>query len=461
MSRTTTARWFGLTVAAALALAACAPGSGGEETPEPSPTATDTPTETEDPTEDPGEEAEPITLTVWDQEVRGGQNEQIERLNAAFMDEYPHITIDRVSQSFEDLATTLRLAITDNDAPDVVQANNARNTMGAFVAAGQLLPLDSYAEQFGWFDRFPASILTYSSYSEDAVTFGAGNLYGLPQVGEVVGIYYSKSKLAELGLEVPTTWDEYENALEVAKAAGEIPMQLGNIDGWPAMHVFGPLQGGFVEAAEIIDLGLGNPGRTWVSDHQESVAAHLVDWVDKGYFNDGVNGTDYDAAWQALAQGEGVFLPAGSWLAADLGDAMGDDVGFFVPDSAFGGPATTGGTGLPFAITTASANPDAAALYIDFITSEEAMDVIAETGNLPVIRTAELAPASGINHDIYTVFGVASETGAILPYLDWATPTFYDTLAVGLQDLLAGRVAPAAFLEVLEADYAAFVGSAG
>lgn len=457
MSRTTTARWLGLTAAAALALAACAPGTGSDdETTEPSPT--ETASETEEPTET-GEE--PVTLTVWDQEVRGGQNEQIERLNAAFMEEYPHITIDRVSQSFEDLATTLRLAITDNDAPDVVQANNGRNTMGAFVAAGQLLPLDDYAAEHGWFDRFPASILTYSTYSEDAVTFGQGNLYGLPQVGEVVGIFYSKAKLAELGLEVPTTWADFETALETAKAAGEIPMQLGNIEGWPAMHVFGPLQGGSIPSAEIIDLGLGNPGATWITPEQEAVAAHLVDWVNKGYFNDGVNGTDYDAAWQALAQGDGVFLPAGSWLAADLGDAMGDDVGFFVPESDFGGPATTGGTGLPFAITAASDAPDAAALYIDYITSDAAMEIIAETGNLPVIRTAELAPADGINRDVFTVFGQVTETGAILPYLDWATPTFYDTLAVGLQDLLAGQTAPAAFLESLEADYAAFVGDAG
>ena len=456
MSRKTTARWFGLTVAAALALAACAPGTGTvDETEEPTETSSE-----ESTPEDDGE-PEPVTLTVWDQEVRGGQNEQIEQLNAAFMEANPHITIDRVSQSFEDLATTLRLAITDNDAPDVVQANNGRNTMGAFVAAGQLLPLDDYAAQYGWTDRFPASILTFSTYSEDAVTFGQGNLYGLPQVGEVVGIFYSKSKLADLGLEVPTTWDQFETALEAAKAAGEIPMQLGNIEGWPAMHVYGPLQGATVDSAEIIDLGLGNPGRSWVTPDNEAVAAHLADWVAKGYFNEGVNGTDYDAAWQALANGEGVFLPAGSWLAADLESAMGDDVGFFMPNSAAGGPATTGGTGLPFAITAASDAPDAAAAYIDFITSDSAMEIITATGNLPVIRTAELAPASGINADVFKVFGEVTETGALLPYLDWSTPTFYDTLAKGLQDLIAGQIDPAGFGEALEADYAAFVGSAG
>lgn len=436
--------------AALLALAGCAPGSGNSEN-----------------TADTGEISTDIsgvgdvTLTVWDQEVRGGQNEQMEQLNAAFMEQYPNVTIDRNSQSFDDLATTLRLALTDDDAPDVVQANNGRNTMGQFVAAEQLRPLDDYAEAYGWFDRFSPSVLQYSTYSEDAKVFGDGNLYGLPQVGEVVGVFYSKSKLAELGLEVPTDWTEFDAALKAAAAAGETAMQLGNIEQWPALHVFGPLQGDYVDAEVITDLGLGNAGQSWTTPENVEAAAALQGWVDSGYFNDGVNGTDYDAAWQALAGGDGVFLIGGSWLAADLGDAMGDDVGFFIPNTADGTPATTGGTGLPFTITSAADNNDVAAAYIDFITSDEAMDVLAETGNLPVNRTAELAPTSGVLADVFTVFGHVTGDGSLLPYLDYATPTFGDTMGQALQDLLAGQATPEQFTETLEADYSEFVASNG
>ncbi|MGH3703423.1 MAG: ABC transporter substrate-binding protein [Agromyces sp.] len=402
-----------------------------------------------------------VTLTVWDQEVRGGQNEQMEQLNAAFMEKYPNVTIDRNSQSFDDLATTLRLALTDADAPDVVQANNGRNTMGQFVAAEQLRPLDDYAEAYGWGDRFSSSVLQYSTYSDDAKVFGDGSLYGLPQVGEVVGIFYSKSKLEGLGLEVPTDWSEFDAALKAAKAAGETPMQLGNIEKWPALHVFGPLQGDYVDAEVITDLGLGNAGQSWTTPENVEAASALQGWVDAGYFNDGVNGTDYDAAWQALAGGDGVFLIGGSWLAADLGDAMGDDVGFFIPNTGDGTPATTGGTGLPFTITSAADNTDVAAAYLDFITSDEAMDVLAETGNLPVNRTAELAPDSGVLADVFTVFGNVTGDGSLLPYLDYATPTFGDTMGQALQDLLAGQSTPEQFTETLEADYSEFVASNG
>ncbi len=161
-----------------------------------------------------------VTLTVWDQEVRGGQNEQMERLNAAFQEQYPNVTIDRVSRSFDDLATTLRLALSGNDAPDVVQANNGRADMGAFVSRGPAAAARRYAEVYGWDQRFPEAVRQYVSYTPDGKVFGEGELYGLPQVGEVVGVYYNPAKLQRLGIAVPGTWEEFEAALATAKAAG-------------------------------------------------------------------------------------------------------------------------------------------------------------------------------------------------------------------------------------------------
>ncbi|MET4638032.1 extracellular solute-binding protein [Mycetocola sp. 2940] len=438
-------------IAVAATLAACAPGTGQSDAPDPQ--------STEISTDISG--VGDVTLTVWDQEVRGAQNEQIEQLNAAFEEKYPNVSIDRVSQAFDDLNTTLRLALTDKDAPDVVQANNGRSTMGAFVAADQLRPLDDYADAYGWFDRYAESILQYSTYSEDATVFGEGDLYGLPQVGEVVGVFYSKSKLEGLGLEVPADWAAFDRALAAARAAGEIPIQLGNIEQWPAGHVFGPLQGDSVAPDEITKLGLGNPGASWTTPENEKAAAALQAWVDNGYFNEGANGTDYDAAWQALAAGDGVFLLGGSWLTADLADAMGDDLGFFIPETDAGTLATTGGTGLPFTITSAAENTDVAAAYIDFLTNDAAMEVLAETGNLPVNRTAELAPESGVLADVYTAFESVTQDGSLLPYLDYATPTFGDTLGQSLQDLLDGRTTPQQFTEALEADYTEFLESNG
>src|SRR5919106_1035142 len=161
---------------------ACAPGEDNDGTAE----GDDTP-----PASEPAEIDEEVTLIVWDQEVRGGQNEVIEELNAAFMEVHPNITIERVSRSFEDLQTTLPLALTGDDAPDVVQANNGRPIMGSF---------------------------------------GEGSLYGLAQQGELVGVFYNRAKLDELGIEVPQTWEDFLAAAEAATEAGEVALPLGNID---------------------------------------------------------------------------------------------------------------------------------------------------------------------------------------------------------------------------------------
>lgn len=441
----TSRKIVGLSAAALLVLTACNPSSSDDE-------------ETTTGTEGSGEVSTDITdapeqtLVVWDQEVRGGQNEQMERLNEAFMDKYPNITIERNSQSFDDLQTTLRLALSGNDAPDVVQANNSRSMMGQFVSSGQIQCLDDYVDAYEWDSRFSEQILGYSSYSEDATVFGEGCVYGLPQVGETVGIYYSESKLDELGLEYPQSWAELEEQLPQIVEAGETPLVLGNIDKWPAGHVFGAIQGEYVPADQISTLGFGNPGASWDTEENIEAAAELQNWVEEGYFNAGVNGADYDQVWQDFANGEGVYLIAGSWLAADLGDAMGDDVRFALPPSE--GPTTTGGTGLPFAMTSAAKDPDVAAAYIDFITSDEAMQILAETGNVPVNNAADYADeAEGVVADVMVAFDELTTTGNITPYLDWATETMDQVIGDALQNLIAGNVTPEEFVQTLEEAY--------
>nr|WP_300336331.1 extracellular solute-binding protein [Actinomyces sp.] len=400
-----------------------------------------------------------VTLTVWDQEVRGGQNEQMERLNKAFMARYPNVTVKRVSQSFDDLQTTLRLALSGDEAPDVVEANNSRSTMGAFVSAGQLISLDPWVSSYGWDKSYSPSILSYSSYSADGKTFGSGSLWGLPQVGEAVGLYYVPSRLARLGLRPPTSWEELVDQLATIKEAGQVPLMLGNVEKWPALHVFGPVQGAHVPASQVRALGFGNAGASWDTEENLAAATQIQQWATKGYFNEGFNGVDYDTVWQDFSTGTGTYLIAGSWLAPDLRAVLGEDVAFMLPPAseATGQPATTGGTGLPFAITSAARNPNVAAAYIDFITNADAMKVLADTGNVPVNDTASFAAqAGGVVGEVMTAFQDLTTSGEVLPYLDYATPTFDQVLGDALQQLLDGQLEPQAFLDTLEAAYTEF-----
>lgn len=397
-----------------------------------------------------------VTLTVWDQEVRSGQDKPLQELNAAFMEQYPNVTIKRVSRSFDDLQKQVRLAISSEDAPDVVQANNARGDMGAFVKAGLLRPLNGYSDVYGWEERFPESVRSVASYSEDGETFGEGNLYGVPLTGELVGVWYNQAKLDQLSIEPPQTAEDFEAALQAAKDAGEIPIQFGNLDQWPGIHEWGFVQNLYAPRDEIVKLGFGQPGASWESEGNQQAADAMASWVDQGYFTDGFNGLGYDPSWQDFAKGKGVFLISGSWLLADLQAAMGDDLGFMLPPVGTSGEqAVTGSTGLPFAITDASEEPDVAAAYLDFITSPDAMDKISAAGGLPAYGVEEQSP-KGTQADMFEAWGAALDEDALTPYLDWATPDATEVVPTEVQKFMGGDTSTDEFLGALEDDYTSF-----
>src|SRR5918994_1659513 len=267
-----------------------------------------------------------VTLTVWDQEVRGGQRKQIERLNQAFQERYPNVTIKRVAKSFEDLNTTLKLAVSGDKAPDVVQANQGRPVMGQLVKGGLLRPLDAYAEAYGWADRYSKVLLDLNRFSDDAAEFGSGGLYGLSQMGEIVGVYYNREQVPE----PPTTFEEFEAQLEQAKSDGDVPIAFGNLDKWPGIHEFETVQAQFAEPDAVRDFVFAREGATFASPANEQAATTLRGWAEKGYFTPDFNGTGYDPAWQQFTRGKGRYLIAGTWLVADLDDQMGEDAGFML-----------------------------------------------------------------------------------------------------------------------------------
>jgi raffinose/stachyose/melibiose transport system substrate-binding protein len=439
-------------MAAAAALAGCGTSPGAEEE---TTTGAEAEAEATDVQTDASQLGD-VTLTVWDQEVRGGQNQAMKQLNAAFQEEYPNITIKRVAKSFTDLQTTLKLAASGPNPPDVVQANNGYSAMGPLVEANLLMPLDRYSEAYGWSDRWSEGILKMNQFTEDGSAFGTGSLFGVPTTGEVVGVYYNKAKLRELGIETPETFEDFEAALQTAKGAGETPIQFGNLDQWPGIHEFEEVQLQHVDKEYARAWVFGEGEQTFEDQGNMDAAAKLQEWADNGYFTKGFAGLGYDPSWAQFGKGQGVFLITGSWLTADLKSALGDDVGFMLlPAREDGALATLGGEGLPWAISSKSKNADAAAAYIDFITSDDSAQVITDAGLLSA-TTAEVTVPEGIDTEVYDAWTRANEEDAIVPYLDWATPTMYDTSTAAIQELLAKKTTPDEFAATIQEDYAKF-----
>lgn len=384
-----------------------------------------------------------VTLTVWDQEVRGGQAAQIKELNKQFMAKYPNVKIKRVAKSFDDLNTTLKLAVSGPKAPDVVEANQGLGVMGQLVKGKLLRPVDDYAKVYGWADRYPSLLLDLNKFESTGTTFGTGQLYGLSQMGEIVGIFYNKKKVPT----PPTTMAELETALAKAKSDGDIPIQFGNLDKWPGIHEYETVLGRTAPKDAVRNFVFQKDGASFDTPEFQAAATKLQDWVKKGYFTKDFNGTGYDPAWQRFAKGKGTFLIAGTWLVADLADQMGDDVGFMtIPgDDAGAEPVALGGESLPFTITSKSKHPDVAAAYIDFLTDQNAANVLTQTKNLAAMKYETPAPEGALTQDVAKAWKALGDADGLIPYADYTTPTFGDDLGGAIQNMLALKDSPTDF----------------
>jgi raffinose/stachyose/melibiose transport system substrate-binding protein len=394
-----------------------------------------------------------VTLREWDQEVRGGQNKEMKRLNKQFQKKYPNVTIKRTSKSFSDLKTTLKTALSGKQPPNVVEVNQGYPDMVSFVKAGLLRPLDRYDSKYGWSKRYPKALTDLNRVNADATEFGHGKLYGLSQMGEYVGIYYNKSKMKSLGIDKPKTWQDFTKALAKAKKAGQLPIQFGNLDKYPAIHTFGVIQDQMAGKKAVRNLVFGRGQTKWTQQPTVQAAKTLQSWTKRGYFPSGPNGIGYDDAAKKFAAGHGVFLITGTWEAADLKGPMGTKLGIMIPPPKSGAqPVTTGGESLALSITKKSKHPDVSAAYINFLTNKHADKVMTDTGNLAAVPPASAASRSGVDGQMVSGWNQINKADGLVPYLDYSTPTFYDTLTSDLQSLIGDKVTPEKFVKKLQKD---------
>lgn len=436
--------------ALALGLAACAPGSGGG-----SGAATAGPVSTD------VAKAGKVTLTEWDQDTDPVRAKVIDTLNSQFEKKYPNVTIKRVSRSFNDLKTTLRLALSGKNPPDVVQANQGYPDMGAFVKAHLLRPLDDYSKLYGWSKRYPSSLLKINSFTPDGKTWHTGSLYGLSERGEAVGVFYNKKILSDAGVTPPTTYDEFAASLPKLKAAGVTPIAYGDKDLTMGIHLYGVVQAALAGANAVNDLVYAKSG-AWTDAENVKAAQVVQDWSKDGYLTDGANGVSEDQATADFGAGKYAYEVDGPWEGGVLGKAMGDNVGFnaLKPKASSTGPVTQGGVSLAWAITSKSKHPDVAAAYINFLNDDHASTVMAKAGLLPAIAPKDYSPKSGtLEADLVKAWNDVAADNGLVPYLDYTTPTFYDTLTAALQKLTEQQTTPEDFTKTLQTDYAAFKAS--
>ena len=400
-----------------------------------------------------------IKLVVWDTATSGVQKEIIETLAREFEKDNPGVQIEHEGYPFDELQKTLQRAITSGKGPDIAQINNGESSMGPLVRAKLLIPLTKYDKQYGWSKKFAPALLARNMYTEDGKTFGKGVLWGVSQTGELVGFYYNKKIFQQNGIQVPKTFDELEQVMQTLKDKGVTPLIFGNLDKWQAIHLYGEILGTMTNREYLDGLIYRQGNKSWDTPQIKQAAAKLQEWESKGYFIKNYAALHSDDAWKLFAAGKGAMLLQGSWLTGDIQKAMGSNAGFFaMPPRGNKTVLHVGGVGIPYGIIKTTKYPDVAAKFINFLVSDRAVQLLLENGQLPAIKVPQsYIKPNTVSGDLYKAWNKVNDENALGHYLDWATPTFYDTLTAHLQLLLAHKESPDQFAKALEADYSKFL----
>lgn len=431
-------------VAAATLMAACSgpgspsSGSGASSAPAAASTAVGT---------------TPATITVF---TGAGTRDFTQGLADAFHAKYPAITVKLQVEADNNYNTVLPRLLASDTPPDVA----APSDLIQGVKDGLLANLDTYAQLYGWAAKVPSTILAAGRVSNGVI--GSGSLYTAGgAAGPLVGVFYNRELAQKVGMtQVPATLADMESVMAKAKSMGITPIVASNSDGLIG-HLYDLLLAEYMGPQKLLDVVWHQPGATLDTDAARQATAKLADWMSKGYFNADANAINQDASYGEFAGGQGLFMVQGTWIVQALPAAFKGKYGIFpLPPQSGTNVVSMTGNSLAFAIAQHSKNKDAAALFLDFLTTPDAAKVANQNG-YPTAVGSTAAPVTldqTLTDQIQNGYATVGADNGFTQWLQNADSTMTPALTAQLQALLAGKTTPDAVVAALQKTYAAAVG---
>ena len=261
---------------------------------------------------------EPVELSIYaqyaDDDTKVPYDYAVKELEKA----YPNVTLNLIVQSQDDGETLKTLAAT-GQLPDIFQANT--DIINTFKETNQVMVLNDVADKSGYADKL------YDSAKELAYD-ADGNMYCFPYAGqEYVLWYYNKAIFEKCGVEVPKTYDELKNCIEVFKEQGITPMAIFGQEGWITSSMYDVIATRYNEGGiKALDQKEAN-----ITDDAYVKSANLLsELVADGMFQSDATTTNYDQASEMFLSGQAAMFLNGQWYIEDATTALGDDVDWMI-----------------------------------------------------------------------------------------------------------------------------------
>ena len=344
----------------------------------------------------------PVTINFWHHySAQSAENETLMNdLIPKFESENPGIKVNAVSHEWAELHDKILVSASSQSLPDVARLDIA--WLPEFQQMGVLVALDQEMPDFSEV----AGTLLDSALSTANI---GGSYYALPLNTNSKILFYNTAMLEAAGVEVPTTMDEWVEAVRKLSGTNANGQQIWGwnepaLSGWNICPFIWSFGGSLTNEEQTVATGYINSPETVKA--VETFAMLVQEGALTGFNSGDIPMTD------GFGTGRYAMLLEGPWKTAELAGAY-PDVAYgtaYMPAGEGGSISVLGGEDIAMFNT---ANREAAWKFMQFMTGEYAETAMAKCGQIPVNKVA--LESDVVKNADYAPFIQAIETAKARP----------------------------------------------
>ncbi|MFD0586423.1 extracellular solute-binding protein [Paenibacillus sp. GCM10027627] len=334
--------------------------------------------------------------------------------------------------------TKLKQEMAAGNPPDIFEVFGGAD-LKLYVKANRMLDLTPILKELGLSDKF----ISLAEFTID------GKVYGIPYGGYSEGVFYNKRIFKDLGLSIPTTWEELMATAQRIKEAGYVPFGLAAKDAWVTGMMWNTIMERYVGIDAFNKLVTGETKWTDAEFVQGFKAYSEI--VSKDYFTRGALGLEDSAHSLQLLRGQAAMVYTGTWDAnhftsMDAGGLKGQ-IGFFAFPSIPGGKGdqrsinASYSNGIGFSSNLTDEQVVVVKEFIsNFFNEEVQKRSLIEDKLLPSMKLSDLSDIDPLMTEVLTVMAQASSSWPAFDAI--VQPSVTGEIGVGLQELIGNLSTP-------------------
>lgn len=385
-----------------------------------------------------------VSLWTWSPITRTA-----EKMIDAFEKANPDITIDYTNYNYNpEYLQALSAASASDNLADIVGLQPGSLTQ---TYSDYLIDLSDYAKA-EWGDDWTS---VYDNVTQSQLQLGNKDgddgHYILPIETQDIYVEYNKTLFEQLGLKVPTTYDELVEVSKTLRDNGYAPLFFGGADGWQHVNLL------LMCTSQISDTLFDecqNGEKAWTCDEMKQAMTNYKKLFDDGVMQDGsLSSTSYSDGTTLFLAGQAGMMLLGSWWAQeytseDVSDAVAnwDYDYFYLPalEEGLSDSKAIGGVDFGYGITKNCENPDLAwKALVSFATGEGAQEIANDMNNhlsYPNIEpdTSAMVERDGLQNVVDEFNRSGQDIAAGLVNQRIAEPTIETAIQEAMQGLIGG-----------------------